>query len=56
MSCDHDRTTSLVSSQQPWLVAEDLHKSKPVSILAWSKKGAHGELRLLEERVNFLEG
>lgn len=56
MSCDHDRTTSLVSSQQPWLVAEDLHKSKPISILAWSKKGAHGQLRLLEERVNFLEG
>lgn len=31
----------LIGSQQLWLVAQDLHKSKPVSIPEWNGQGVH---------------
>lgn len=34
-----DRATALMSSLQPWLFAQHLHKIKPVNILAYKGEG-----------------
>lgn len=39
VSCGNDRTNVLRNSHQGWLLAQDLHRIKLVSIQAWNGKG-----------------
>lgn len=51
MPSEHDSTIALMNTQQVWLLAQDLLKTKPVNILAWNGKGVTSLTLITQMRI-----